>query len=92
MIKFGERFGGRREKKEASGWESLEEMGRSSSFENARESRAMSPDVRRMQEQVQRLREMQVAREKALKAFDDNFDNANDAARRAAGRLKGAGN
>ena len=37
----------------------------------------MSPDVQRMQEQARRLKEMQEAREQAMRAFDKNFDEMN---------------
>ena len=50
---------------------------------------AMSPDVAKMQEQARRLKEMQDARERAMRAFDKNFDSMNDVAKRAAGRFKG---
>ena len=87
MKKFGEIFG-RKEKREASSWDDL---GRDVKFNGGGEVSAMSPDVVKMQEQARRLIEMQDARERAMRAFDKNFDSMNDTAKRAAGRFKGAG-
>lgn len=86
MKKFGEIFG-RKEKKEASGWEGLGDV----RFSGGGEVSVMSPDVAKMQGQARRLKEMQDARERALRAFDKSFDSMNDTAKRAAGRFKGAG-
>lgn len=87
MKKFGEIFG-RKEKREASNWDDL---GRDVKFNGGGEvsAMAMSPDVAKMQEQARRLKEMQDARERAMRAFDKNFDSMNDVAKRAAGRFKG---
>ena len=55
---------------------------------NGMQTGVVSSDVQRMQEQALRMQEMQAARERAMKAFDKSFDNANDAARRATERFK----
>ncbi|MBQ3294511.1 hypothetical protein IJG98_02170 [Candidatus Saccharibacteria bacterium] len=53
------------------------DLGREVKFRGNEEVSPMSPDVRRMQEQAQRLREMQEARGRAMKVFDKNFDEMN---------------
>ncbi len=87
MKKFGEIFG-RKEKREASSWDDL---GRDVKFNGGGEVSEMSPDVVEMRERARRLEKMQDARERAMNAFDRNFDYMEDAAKRAAGRFKGAG-
>lgn len=64
----------REEKAAGSEWSDL---GREVKFRGNEEASPMSPDVSRMQEQAQRLREMQEARERAMRAFDKNFDGMN---------------
>ena len=82
MKKFGEIFG-RKEKKEASGWEGLGDV----RFSGGGEVSAMSPDVVKMQEQARKLKEMQEARERAMRAFDKSRDDLDDAAARAVKRF-----
>ncbi len=53
------------------------DLGREVKFRGNGEVGPMSPDVQRMQEQARRLKEMQEAREQAMRAFDKNFDEMN---------------
>lgn len=53
------------------------DLGREVKFRGNEEVSPMSPDVQRMQAQAQKLKEMQEARERAMQAFDKNFDEMN---------------
>lgn len=53
------------------------DLGREVKFRGNEEVSPMSPDVARIQEQAYRLKEMQEARERAMRAFDKNFDEMN---------------
>ena len=53
------------------------DLGREVKFGGEADASLMSPDVARMQEQARRLKEMQEARERAMRAFDKNFDEMN---------------
>ena len=66
----------RRHEEKAAGSE-WSDLGREVKFRGNEKVSPMSPDVARMQEQARRLKEMQEAREKALRAFDKNFDEMN---------------
>lgn len=67
-------------REEKTGETSWDDLGREAKFSGGAEVSAMSPDVARMQEQARRLQEMQAARERAMKAFDRNFDEMNKVA------------
>ena len=67
----------REEKAAGSEWSEWSDLGREVKFRGNEEVSPTSPDVSRMQEQAQRLREMQEARERAMRAFDKNFDGMN---------------
>lgn len=56
------------------------DLGREVKFNGGTEVSAMLPDVVRMQEQARRLKEVQEARERAMQAFDKNFDKMNKSA------------
>ena len=73
------------ERARTTGFESLGNV----KFNSRAETSAMSPDVVRMQENLQKMQDAKVwaAREQVLKAFDKSRDNLDDAAARAARRF-----